>query len=133
MPFRRHPDTRSWALLFLAGICATRAITYGLTPMEPLPGGLKEFAPVLPVWFYVGGWAGTAAILTTVALRRWPVKWWYSISVGMPLVWGTFNFTGAIAGPHGEFVRSMGNAWLWWFVAGAIMSVLVGPPKRRWG
>lgn len=121
-------DARSWGLLFMAGVCGSRAAAY--LPgrrAEPLPIGLREVAQVLPVWVYAVIWGAATIGLATVAFRQWPPKWWQCTLVFPAMFWGGMYFTSWLSERAENGVT---NAFLFWALAGVIACLLLIPPRR---
>lgn len=123
-------DPRSRALLFIAGVFASRAVAYIPGTRERLPIGLREAALVLPVWLYGLMWAVAAGVAAGLALRQARCRPWHAaVMVVPPTLWGALYATTAVV--DGAYRAGLGNALLFWFLAGIAVNVALFDPRRR--
>lgn len=120
-------DARSWALLFMAGVCGSRAVAYIPGTGERLPIGLREIALVIPVWMYGILWALATVGLAVVAFLQWPPKPWQALLVAPALLWGGLYFTTWVTerAPNG-----LTNAFLFFCMGGLTACLILIPPRR---
>lgn len=120
-------DPRSWALVGLAQVVASRAWAYRPgQPQEALPIGLADIAEVIPVWVWGALWALDTVGLALVALRRLPVARWMTALVVPPIAWGVLYVIGGIVKSS---ERSIAAGWLFLAFALVIEAVIVAKPS----
>lgn len=123
-------DPRSRALLFVAGVFASRAVAYVPGTRERLPIGLREAALVLPVWLYGLMWAAAAGVAAGLALRQTHCRPWHAVMIVVPpTLWGALYATTSVV--DGTYPAGYGNALLFWFLAGIAVNVALFDPRRR--
>lgn len=121
-------DPRSWGLLFMAGVCASRAAAYapGSSP-EKLPVGLREVALVVPVWVYGIMWGASAVGLAMVAFLQWPPKRWQALLVAPAMLWGGFYVTTWLLDHN---AGNLAAAFLFFCLAGVTACLILIPPRN---
>lgn len=123
-------DPRSWGLMLCAGICMTRFVAYLPGRNEMLPIGLAQVAHVLPVWVYGLLWLVTGVALVVIAMQQWPIRWWHSVMVAVPTLWGSLWFIGGLTGGGKSSITS---GFLFWVLAGIFVCFELIPPRAVTG
>lgn len=120
-------DARSWGLLFMAGVCASRAVAYLPGSTEKLPIGLREVAQVLPVWIYGALWVAAAIGLAVVAFLQWPPKPWQALLVAPSMLWGGLYLTTWITD---RGTNGLTSAFLFLCMGGLTACLILIPPRK---